>query len=247
MTGFISAMSFLGGAGIAVKLVDEKAAIEFLWVGLIWTSLGTAGMIWLGLLSRQRAIAYLFFTGLFCIAGIMSVFVGITLPLFWLYSPTSQVGASLIGNFLIALVYQLWRGSLHFNECWRANKDRAMADLYAPDRSTLDIEPMIRSLHIQADLFLPFRSEAVKASVSVGLFLSMIVGLNLRKIYPEFSSFAWGIPALTMSAVCVQMAFIRLLLASKVRDIERSLARNLLPGSVSPTVKKSTRRRGRAG
>jgi hypothetical protein len=51
----------------------------------------------------------------------------------------------------------------------------------------------------------------------------MIFGFNLRHVFPELSAFAWGIPALTLTTTLIQMTFLRMLLASKIWDLEKAI------------------------
>jgi hypothetical protein len=95
----------------------------------------------------------------------------------------------------------------------------------------------MRKLQINAELFLPLRLEFLSGMVSLGLILSMVIGLNLRNVYPVFSAFSWGIPALTLSTVLLQMAFIRILLAMKLRDLEKCSGTKIAPMGVDEISK----------
>jgi hypothetical protein len=85
------------------------------------------------------------------------------------------------------------------------------------------------NLRIDVDLFLPVRSEFLKGVVAVVLVLSMIIGLNLRRLFPKFSAFAWGIPSLTMLTVLLQMCFVGFLLAFEFWKIQTGSGRLIAP------------------
>jgi hypothetical protein len=218
-----------GGAAMTAKLVNADAGMVFLCLGIAWLTVGFVGLILLRNYSRRRAIANLLFMALGINVGGTSMTLGVSLPLFWLHGPSSLTGGILIGYFVIVLFYQAWRAYGNFAACWEKNHERTFATFYNPVSGTIHVEPLMRQLRLNADLFLPERLEFLNGVASLGLIMSMVIGLNLRNVYPEFSAFAWGIPALTLTAVLLQMSFLRVLLSMKIGELEKSAGTKIGP------------------
>jgi hypothetical protein len=63
-------------------------------------------------------------------------------------------------------------------------------------------------------------SEASNGILSIILLASMLVGLNLRNVFPEFSMFAWGVPCAVGAAYAMFIFGSNLGELLKVREIE---------------------------
>ena len=79
--------------------------------------------------------------------------------------------------------------------------------------------------------------------MSICLILFLVAGLNPSSVYPEFSAFAVGIPALTMIGMLLQWSFSPLLIAKKLRDLEYKHGKLIAAGDVERGRKRGKRRR----
>jgi hypothetical protein len=55
--------------------------------------------------------------------------------------------------------------------------------------------------------------------------------MNLRKAFPVFSAFAWGLPLSLILTIFVQMAGFAFAQALKIRQIEQQTGKNIWSGS----------------
>jgi hypothetical protein len=204
---FLGISGISGGAALTTKLVNAEAGMVFLLFGGAWLTVGFIGLILLREYSRRRAIGNLLFVALGINVGGLLADRGRADCLFCWHPVLSNMPS--LSSFHRMLGREPWRDT---------------ATLYNPALGVIHVEPLMRKLQINAELFLPPRLEFLSGMVSLGLILSMIIGLNLRNVYPVFSAFSWGIPALTLSTVLLQMAFLRILLAMKLRYLEKVLA-----------------------
>jgi hypothetical protein len=219
------------GAIITTKLVDSTAATKLLVGGAFWIGLLALALGALYPLSRRSAIAYLCFIGVAIAVGLTSILLGLSMPLFFLYGPSTAIGATLVGYFAAMLCYQARRGYLLFEENWEQRGEQLWSKFYNRTTATLMVEKLSYNLRFNADLLLPINNELVKGLVSLGLVVSMLAGLNLRHVFPEFSAFAWGIPSLTLSTVLIQMSYVRFLLAFQVWKLQKASGTIVAPDS----------------
>lgn len=218
-----------GGAALTAKLVSGAAGMKVMILGGSWLGLGFAGLLLLYQLSRRHVIAYLLFVALGINVGGTSMTVFLCLPLFFLYGATSLVGGTLMGYFILMLAYQLWRTRQHFFRVWSNNHQMVLQKTFDRSRSRINVERLIYQLQCNTELYLPGRLQSVSGAVSLCLIISMVVGFNLRHMFPELSAFAWGVPALTLTTMLMQMALLRVLLARKLREFERANGRAIAP------------------
>lgn len=70
--------------------------------------------------------------------------------------------------------------------------------------SKIELNKFTRLLRFDPPSVIYFKPVAFNVALGVFLILSMLIGLNLRKVFPVFSAFAWGIPALFAASWIVQ-------------------------------------------
>jgi hypothetical protein len=212
-----------GGALITEKVAGEEAAYLAFFSGIAWVVIGTSGLLLLLKSAKRRAIANGFFVVLWVALGLNTFLLAIAAPLLWSYSPLSTVGTSLWAYTFVVLAYQLWRGYCHFSDCWSARQASVLSSVYQRTATAVDVEGVVQGLQVKPNLFLPRSIAFLENAISAALIASMLIGLSFRKLYPEGSAFAWGIPALTIVAVGAQIAFIRALLTLQLWRIEKQL------------------------
>ena len=68
----------------------------------------------------------------------------------------------------------------------------------------------------------------VGLALKILLILSLLVGLNLRSVYPTFSGFAWAIPSMIGVAVAAQITLMQILRAHRISALEKKLGISLM-------------------
>jgi hypothetical protein len=224
----LSTFATLGGGAITKKLVGSNAAVSFLILGAI-----VSGLICLVTLVLKRSAVHSMVSEFLSVAvdcaSLAWILLCLALPLLWLYGVFSLIGAALIGFFSFTWFYSLWRGRLHFRAQWETFGEDALNSSFNSDLGTLNRVLLAKKLRLEPDLFLPKSLEKFKWIIAPGLILSMIVGLNLRKTFPGFSAFAWGIPALTIASIVFQISFLFILQALKVAELEKKIGKKIRP------------------
>lgn len=226
---FIGSIGTLGGGLINRKLVSIEAARDLWSIGAAVLATGFVMLIILRQYAKDSVTARL-------VSGSLAMNIGFTwfltcfvLPLFWLHGIFSLPSAGLIVFFVVASSYSIWRGHLAFSDRWKLHSDKALSSSYNRSTNTLNIDSLIKKIHVNAQLHLPRALEPFKAIIFPGLILSMLSGFALRSIYPGFSAFAWGVPALVIATISLQMGSFPIFLALKIKEFERRIGKRIKP------------------
>lgn len=230
---------------ITEKLAGEIAATKALVVGSGWALLGTLSVLCAWRFSFQRALLYQLYDGFLIFFGANSMLLAVAMPLFFAFEPTSAVAAALAGYSIAILIYQVLCANRHFAERWAQNQEHALTKALNRQLKQLNTDVFINSLNLEAVLALPGKLSRFGVLILGLMLISMVVGLNLRKLFPQFSAFAYGIPALTFLSVTTQIVLFRVLIAYKLIGIEREIGAVLAPTDRTPTCRKKNRNRQR--
>lgn len=226
----LSAFATLGGGAITKKLVDWDAAVSFVILGMVVCTLIFIGTLVLQRFAPKRLILEYLSVSVGCIS-LSWIMLCLALPLLWLYGFYSPVGSALSAFFLLTLSYSLFRGHAHFVSCWKQFGEVALGTSFDRNQGTLDRFLLAKKLELAPDLFLPAPLEKLRWIILPALVLSMVTGLNLRNAFPVFSALAWGIPALVIASVGLQMAFLFALQALKIIQLEKEIGKRIRPMS----------------
>lgn len=215
------ASSFVSFA-VTRRLADDNTARQVMYAVACWVGTGLFAMLFLIRAARKAAVSRAWFGALFAFFGLNSFLIGLAAPLFWAFPPTTLLGISIYGYAGLLGLYQLLRAYQHFDRCWTANSASAWTACYSGRDVALDIDGLIRHLHLSVELYLPKPLSALSGVAWCVLVLAILLSLNLRKVHPTYSAIASGIPALTAIVVMSQFALFRVLLASRIRRYERN-------------------------
>lgn len=244
---FIGMLGVAGGTSLASKMVGLEAAQAVLYYGGGWVCFGSAILVILLIKARRRAIAHQLFIGLGVNVGAASLLLGISAPILWLGVKFPLVGITILVFLFLFLIYQIHQAYASFNECWERNHKIVLAASYSAEQSVIDADNLLRQLGVQADLILPTKSEILCVIVKASLVVSMLAGFSLRSLFPQLSVIAWGVPALVLATVAVQMGFLRLLIAVKIYGLEKVSNRTIAPmDDVDFSKARTSRKRLRA-
>lgn len=230
---------------ITDKVAGSAAAIRAVHVGLIWTIIGTLTLLLAWLYSGRRAIWYQLYDGFLIFFGANSLLLAIAFPLFLTYGLTSSVGTGLAIYAIALFSYQSWRAHRNFQDRWLLNKDRAFAKALNKESKQMNTDVFVHFLNLEVELLLPWKLSRFGFLILGLMLISMVTGLNLRKVFPLFSIFAYGIPALTFLSVSTQIVLFRVLIAFKLIGIEREIGAVLAPTERTPASRTKDRSRRR--
>jgi hypothetical protein len=223
----ISLSAVFGGLAVFMaysltsKFADETAASQVLRVGVLLLISGLAAMLILMRPARRSAIARVIFAAIFVLFGLGTLPVALALPLFLVFPSTSALGLGIYAYAVTFTSYQLARAHQDFSICWATNQEQAFSRYQNATNRVMNTELFLEDLGVEPRFYLPGPLQALEGLLSVALVLSMLAGLNLRKVFPEFSCVAWGIPALTCAAIFLEIVLIRVRLAVRLWGLQR--------------------------
>lgn len=221
---FLSAFLSVGatGAGWAMtsKLAGDDAAVSFLYLSL---------PIVIGVLALQTALflkiknraQYLLLFNIFAAFGVLWMMSCLVLPLFWMQSISVSIKILTIWFSCVLFYLNVKRGSDIFRERWKSVGESLLGKYYRPDRGVIDWIQVVGSLKLHLSVYIPGIPQKSEPILTAILVTSMLLGLSFRKVFPEFSVFAWGIPSIVCIATILQMTGSVLGQILILRDLEK--------------------------
>jgi hypothetical protein len=222
---FVSLFLLCGGSAvgwaIANKLAGDEAGRNFLILSIALTSPIYLAQVVLFFMSRTRLLLQIIFISVFG-TSLLWFMLSLTLPILWIVE-VGHASKMLIASFSVLLfAIKGYEGVREFEEKWEKRR-AAIRQHYNADCRTLNWEKFVASFQLSFSLFPPGVPVWMERMLTVLLVLSMIVGLNLRKVYPIFSIFAWGIPCIIASSTLVQIMAVNIMQAVKVMQLEKAM------------------------
>lgn len=209
----------LAGWTISAMFVNEAASLSFLRFGVA----AAASIFFVQILAFrfcQKGVSGEFiFRGMSGLSLIWFL-ISLVLPLAWMQEFSFQGKLISIGLSLLLFIFNFENGWRHFNEQW-AQQTPVIEKVIARAGAALDWVEIEKKLDLSISIHIPGFSKSIEPILSILLVVSMIAGFNLRKIFPIFSMFAWGIPCIVVSSMVVQMIAINFAKGAKISKLEK--------------------------
>ena len=218
---FILLSSTVGGLAITRKLEDWGAAQNYLLY-----SLPVAFCVFLSQCivfhkAKNRLLYQIIFWGLINLT-MTWMMLSLFFPIFWISFLEIKYKIIMASFFLFITGANLMHGWRATIKQWLAIGQALFKTEIDKKKQEVDWDTIVRKMGISNGLFIPCVPKKWNSAVSIILIFLMIVGLNLRAIYPIFSVFAWGIPATVVSSFFFQMVSYYFAQASIIKKIETS-------------------------
>lgn len=204
MSAFLGAGGGAGGWAITDQLAGHDAALSFLKFGAAVVLGLLALQVILLFKGKNRALYLVMFNIAFALAlaWFMSCLI---LPVLWVRS-IDELTRLLLGVLAVALYCSnIMKGVQIFKLRWAAVGDELLKKFYDQRGHSIDWDGLVRGLKMSVSIYIPGFPRKLLPVLYVLLVVSMLIGLSLRKIYPMFSTFAWGIPAAVVVSFFMQM------------------------------------------
>lgn len=211
----------LSGWAIAYKMAGDVAGKSFLYFSAIVTI--TIFIVQLSVFgaTRGRLVGQLLlraFTGFSLVWFMLSL----VLPVLWMQQISISAKGALLIISSILFGCNVIVGFRHFEKRW-AEKSLTVEKFVNKKDMTIDWHKISKSLHLSVSVRIPGMPLWTEPILYIAIILSMIAGLNLRKVFPVFSVFAWGIPCVIASSAIIQMIAINFAQAYKLVDLEKKM------------------------
>lgn len=221
----ISASTICGGA-LTDKLAGGEARNSFLLFG---------ASIVTGIIILQAALFLNRDRGLIC-GLLFGTSLGLTivwfmlclyLPLFWIDSIKIHIKLLLIASTICLCFCSFVAAFRQFNEKWKVQGESLFAKHYRSNGSTVAWIKVTTAMKLSCRLYIPLIPQNITPILSVMLVFSMIAGLNLRKIFPVFSIFSWGIPASVVVSMFVQLMGLGFAQIAQIAALEKQVGQKI--------------------
>lgn len=186
------------------KIADHNAAASFAYISLIIIIVVVATQALLFLKSKER-VRFLILFNIASAFGVMWMMSCLILPLFWVSSVGFAVKLLFGMSALILCLLNVIKGIKHFDVRWTVVGEKLLKKYYRQCNALVDWEGIVGSLELSVAFYVPGIPKKASPILSVILVISMLAGLSLRNAFPDFSIFAWGIPAVMVISVVMQM------------------------------------------
>lgn len=218
------------GWAIVSRVSGDQAGTEFLYLSFTLTLLVYTVQVALFFISRDRLFLQIAFISVFGVSLVWFL-LSLALPILWFREVSQSVKVSVVMLSVILFCIKGYEGGYCFQRKWIERKSCAL-EHFNLERQTLDWDEFLKSFRLSYS-FLPSRFPAwIERFLTIALFVSMIIGLNLRKAFPVFSVFLWGVPCIIASATLIQIIVISFMQSLKVVELEKTIGMkiNAAPG-----------------
>lgn len=145
------------------------------------------------------------------------------LPIYWVEGLPISVKAIVTCILAWLCAVNFGRGYQQFSKRWSECRDPARIGKVNEQRGTIEWWRVQKILRHNAHLYIPGVPHQVMSVIAVVSVFSMLIGLNLRTVYPLFSAFAWGIPCALFGAFFFQLIGNRIAEAKAINDLQKKL------------------------
>lgn len=210
----------LGGWAIVSKLSGQDAASEFFYFGLAIVAIVFFAQCAVYFLMKERLFFKLIFLALFGLSLVW--FMGVlVIPLFWLSVVGLEIKLAMVLLFIILCICNLIESFKIFDVKWRGMEDGVRVRKLERTDNQVNWDKLVASMRFSPDIYIPGLSRRASTVLAVIMVLFMLVGLNLRTLFPVFSMFSVGIPSAIVVSFFFQIIGFNLAQARQVRLLEQ--------------------------
>ena len=215
-----------GGWAITSNLAGDQAGNAFLVIAGAVIGLIHPSQFFLLTITRTRVFWQLLYR-LACGVSLCWFLLCLALPICWMPQVPSwcKILLAAVGVLLSAANFVYALGE--FERKWAAKGQRSFEKHYRSNTHTVDWDHVMKPVNLRAQLHIPGLPDQISMGILVFAALTMVIGLNVRKAYPVFSVFAWGLPAVLCVVVWVQIVGYGVGQLMKVRELERRLGKTI--------------------
>jgi hypothetical protein len=195
---FIGPIFAAGGAGVTYATIGIEAATHNWWINcaILMPLTAISAPIWH---LQKVSVKFSVLANLMRSAGLFSLLVFSTLPIFFITPPFGTHGILLLIAFAAALTANGALANKYYKE------QRAAVSMSKLSSSIKGKRISIRKINnlLQLDelpSMLQPRNGNVRIALAITLIGFMLLGLNFRKTLPVASVFMWGLPALFLAS-----------------------------------------------
>ena len=220
LSAFLLAVAMIGGWILTQNIENSIAAFNFVKISATYSLF----ILLAQMLTFKKAKNEMLYQLLFLVAmgmAMMWVMLSLFLPVFWIDNIEFTVKIFMAIFFVYVCIGNLFFAFKSFEEKWKAFENSNALKNYFPYSEKTDWEKIALSLDLQGNVYILGSPKFLTNVISILMIPSMLLGLSLRNLYPEFSLFAWGIPSSIIAAFFVQMTGYNLAQVVKIKKLQK--------------------------
>jgi hypothetical protein len=228
LSGFLTFGCTVGGWALTEQLAGKEAGQEFLIVGAAFVVALLLLQSAFYLPGRNRLVYQLRFA-VTCTLAPAWLLLCLLLPAYWLQTIGGDIKMLTAAAVVVLCAVNFRKGFREFAGKWPDKGKESFAKVYDSGTSVLDWSRVVQPMRLEAVLYVPGIPSKAVPILSLLMIVSMLLGLGLRKVFPEFSIFAWGIPCGIAMSVLVQLAGMGVAQVSKIKELEKKIGKEIRP------------------
>lgn len=217
---FLLTIGTAGGWAMVSSIAGDKAAFNFLIIGSLIQIIIFLSQLSVFLYMRKRIVFQLIFLAM-CGLSLAWFMFSLVSPILWLNAVDNKIKSLILMVLLILIASNVAESFRVFEKRWSGLEASVRIKRLGVIGDTINWDKLINSMRLEADMYIPGFSRGFSLVISILMLVFMVLGFNLRHVYPVFSAFAWGIPSALIVAYLFQLIGLNLAQASKVRMLEK--------------------------
>ena len=212
-------ISTVGGSAITWKLADWTSATSFMYRSAIVSTI----IFLFQILIYKKARKEIFFERIFVssLSAILTwFFLSLSLPILWISSVNQELKWVLILTFCVTSVKNIIFGYNLLKRKWKTSGEAEFEIRYNQAENSIIWDKVVGAMKVEHEIVVPGVSRRFSPLLNFCLVGLMLLGLNLKNIFPVFSVIAWGVPTLIVASLFVQISSFNFFQACKIREIE---------------------------
>lgn len=215
-----------GGWALTYKIAGREAAYSFVRLGAVVLLALFVLQILVWFMGERRAYCQALFK------AIMALFMAwylacIFFPLFWMNN-IAYFAKITVGFFTIYLsASNMLYVVAYFEDRWNERGVGVFSKYFNRSSGRVRWEELMRQMGLSIALRIPGVPQKLVSIISGFSIVMMIVGLNLRNVFPVFSALAYGLPCAIIISCCASAVALNLAQASKLRHLEKKFEKKI--------------------
>lgn len=210
----------VGGWAMVSEVAGNEAGVSFLITGSLIQIIIFLLQLTIFFCMGKRLFIQLIFLAA-CGISLAWFMFALVAPVLWMGVVSVEVKSVVLVALILLSAINIMESFKKFDERWGGIDARIRIKKLGMVGNVVNWDGLIRFMRIEADLYIPGFSQGMSVIISILMLVSMLIGLNLRHVFPTFSAFAWGIPSALTVAFLFQLIGFNLAQAGKVRMLEK--------------------------
>lgn len=210
----------IGGWAMVSEVAGNEAGDNFLVIGSLIQVAIFLSQLTIFFCMRNRLFLQLIFLAA-CGISLAWFMFSLVAPVLWMDVVSVEVKSVVLVVLILLSALNIMESFRRFDERWAGIDASIRIRRLGMAGDAVNWDGLISFMRLEADFYIPGFSKGISVATSILMLVFMLIGLNLRHVFPTFSAFAWGIPSALTVAFLFKLIGFNLAQAGKVRMLEK--------------------------